>query len=89
MTAPNDAAFQALEDSNPDDDAIADLIADPDTLSSILTYHVISGTTDATAATAAAPADLTTVNGATVALGLSDSAPTGLSIVAVRSAMTG
>lgn len=78
--APNNAAFQVLEDSDPNDDAIADLLADPTTLSSILTYHVISGTTDAAAATAAAPTDLTTVNGATVALATSDSAATGLSI---------
>jgi len=40
--APNNAAFQELEDSNPDDDAIADLIADPTTLSAILTYHVVA-----------------------------------------------
>ncbi len=78
--APSNAAFQALEDADPNDDAIAALIADPTTLSSILTYHVVSGTTDAATATAAAPADLTTVNGATVALGLSDTAGTGLSI---------
>lgn len=78
--APNNAAFQTLEDSDPNDNAIDDLIADPTTLSSILTYHVVAGTTDAAGATAAAPTELTTVNGATVALGTSDTSATGLSI---------
>jgi len=78
--APNNAAFQVLEDSDPNDTLIDDLLADPARLSPILTYHVVSGATDAAAATAAAPADLTTVNGATLALATSDSAPTGLSV---------
>ena len=78
--APNNAAFQVLEDSDPNDNAIEDLLADPTTLSSILTYHVISGTTVAADAAAASPADLTTVNGAALALAGSDTAPTGLSV---------
>ncbi len=78
--APNNGAFTALEDSNPDDEAIAALLADPDTLSPILTFHVISGAVDSVAAAAAVGTPQTTVNGATVDLAVSDSAPTGLSI---------
>lgn len=79
--APNNAAFAGFVASNDGfADAAALLAAGADVLTPILTYHVVSGTTDAAAASAAAPADLTTVNGATVALGNSDTAPTGLSI---------
>ncbi len=79
--APNNAAFAGFVASN---DGFADsaalLAAGADVLTPILTYHVVSGTTDSAAASTAAPADLTTLNGATVALGISDTAPTGLSI---------
>ena len=78
--APTNDAFQALEDSDPTDDLLAGLLADPDALAPILTYHVLAGTTDATAATGAAPATLTTVNGATVELATSTDSPSGLSI---------
>ena len=45
--APTDAAFALLGET-----AINDLLADPDTLSDILLYHVVSGTAlDSTAAT--------------------------------------
>lgn len=78
--APNNDAFQALEDSNPDDNAIDDLLAAPDTLAPILTYHVISGAVDSTAAIAAVGTPQTTVNGATVDLASSDTSPLGLRI---------
>jgi len=78
--APNNAAFDALEASNPDDDAIPTLLNSPDTLGPILTFHVLSGTVDSSAASAAVGTPQTTANGATVELASSATAPTGLSI---------
>ena len=78
--APNNDAFVALEDSNPEDEAIATLLDAPEALSPILTFHVLSGAVDSTAASAAVGTPQTTANGATVELGSSDTAPTGLSI---------
>lgn len=79
--APNNAAFEAFIAGNDGfADAAALLAAGAEVLSPILTYHVVAGTTDAAGATAAAPAELTTVNGAAVSLGTSTTAPTGLSI---------
>ena len=78
--APNNDAFTALEDSNPDDDAIAALLDAPDTLGPILTFHVLNGTVDSTAAASAVGTPQITVNGATVELASSATAPTGLSI---------
>ncbi len=79
--APNNAAFEAFIAGNDSfDDAEALLAAGPDVLAPILTYHVLGSTVVASAAAEAAPADLETVNGATVALATSDTAPTGLSI---------
>ncbi len=78
--APNDDAFNALEDSNPDDQAIEALLGDPDTLGPILTFHVISGAVDSTTASSAVGTPQVTVNGATVDLAASATAPSGLSI---------
>ncbi len=68
--APNNAAFDAL-----DDGVLTTLLADPTgQLADILKYHVVSGTTDAAGATAAVangPVDLDTLNGA-VSLAASD-----------------
>ena len=82
MFAPNNAAFTSFIENSDFADAAALLAAGPDVLGPILTYHVVSGTTNATAASeavAGGPVDLTTVNGAVAVLGTSDTAPTGLS----------
>mgnify|MGYP001142699324 CR=1 FL=1 len=63
--APSNAAFLALGS-----DTVNALLDDPDALSEILTYHVLSGTVDADAAIAAAGTTVETVNGARVALTL-------------------
>ena len=80
LFAPNNDAFRVLEESDPNDTIIDELVADPSRLSSILTYHVVSGTTDAETAAATAPAFLITQNGATLSLASSNSSPTGLSV---------
>ena len=57
--APTDAAFALLGEA-----AINDLLADPDTLSDILLYHVVSGTAlDSTAATDAVGTTVEMANG--------------------------
>ena len=57
--APTDAAFALLGET-----AINDLLADPDTLSDILLYHVVSGTAlDSTAATDAVGTTVEMANG--------------------------
>lgn len=63
--APTDAAFAALGETT-----INALLRDTDTLSSILTYHVIPGAVDADAAIAAAGTTVETVNGANLAITL-------------------
>ena len=78
LFAPNNDAFRVLEESNPNDTIIDELVADPNRLSSILTYHVVSGTTDAESA--AAPAFFVTQNGATLSLEASNTSPSGLSV---------
>lgn len=64
--APTDAAFELLGQ-----DTIDALLADPDTLANILTYHVLDGQVDSSAAIDAAGTTVTTVNGASVGLSLS------------------
>nr|WP_156158580.1 fasciclin domain-containing protein [Pseudoalteromonas rubra] len=64
--APTDAAFAALGE-----DTINSLLADPDTLSKILTYHVLDSKVAAEAALSLAGQTTTTVNGAKLALSLS------------------
>ena len=64
--APTDDAFALLGQ-----DTIDALLADTDTLSSILTYHVLSGRVDASAAIGAAGSAVATVNEASVGLSLS------------------
>ena len=63
--APTDDAFALLGE-----DTINGLLADPDTLSNILTYHVIGSEVNAEAAIAAAGQTVETVNGANIALSL-------------------
>ena len=60
--APTDDAFALLGE-----ETINNLLADPDTLSSILTYHVISGRVDAQAAIGLAGSTVETVNGQSIA----------------------
>lgn len=64
--APTDAAFAALGQQT-----IADLLADTDTLSKILTYHVLASKVNAEAAISSAGNTVDTVNGAKLALSLS------------------
>ncbi|MFD2166869.1 fasciclin domain-containing protein [Thalassotalea euphylliae] len=64
--APTDDAFALLGE-----DTINGLLADTDTLSDILTYHVISGAVDSTAAVASAGQTVDMVNGDKLALSLS------------------
>jgi len=64
--APTDAAFALLGQ-----EAIDALLADTDTLTSILTYHVLASEVNAAAAIAAAGSTVETVNGASVGLSLS------------------
>lgn len=64
--APTDAAFSLLGQ-----EAIDELLANPDELADVLTYHVLSGSVDAEAAIAAAGTTVETVNGASVGLSLS------------------
>lgn len=64
--APTDDAFALLGD-----DTINALLADTDTLSNILTYHVISGEVDATTAISLAGTTVSMVNGDSVGLSLS------------------
>lgn len=63
--APTDDAFALLGQ-----DTINALLADTDTLSSILTYHVLTGEVNAQAAIAAAGTTVETVNGASIGLSL-------------------
>ncbi|MDT0595310.1 fasciclin domain-containing protein [Glaciecola petra] len=63
--APTDEAFAALGGNT-----LTALLNDTDTLSSILTYHVLPGAVDADAAIAAAGSAVTTVNGADIAISL-------------------
>ncbi|WP_371377976.1 fasciclin domain-containing protein [Thalassotalea aquiviva] len=63
--APTDAAFEKLGT-----DTINALLADPDTLSNILTYHVLSGTVLSDAAIASAGSTVATVNGDSIGLSL-------------------
>jgi uncharacterized surface protein with fasciclin (FAS1) repeats len=64
--APTDEAFALLGD-----DAIAELLADTDKLTNILTYHVVSSEVDAAAATAAAGGTVEMLNESSVGLSLS------------------
>jgi transforming growth factor-beta-induced protein len=64
--APTDDAFALLGD-----DTINALLADTDTLSNILTYHVITGEVDATTAISLAGTTVSMVNGDSVGLSLS------------------
>ena len=64
--APTDEAFAALGQETLDA-----LAADPDTLSKILTYHVLASKVEAEAALASAGNAVATVNGANIALSLS------------------
>lgn len=64
--APTDEAFAALGQ-----ETIEALLADPDTLSDILLYHVLPGTVDSTAAVGAAGTTVATANGQNVGLSLS------------------
>ena len=66
--APTDDAFAALGQ-----DTIDALLADPDTLASILTYHVLGSVVEADAAIAAAGTRVATVNGADIGISLADS----------------
>ncbi|MDA8621297.1 fasciclin domain-containing protein [Psychrosphaera sp.] len=63
--APTDDAFALLGDST-----INDLLNDTDTLTNILTYHVISGDVNSSDAIAAAGTTVETVNGSRVGLSL-------------------
>ncbi|WP_100641215.1 fasciclin domain-containing protein [Alteromonas facilis] len=65
--APTDDAFALLGD-----DTISALLEDTDTLSSILTYHVLSGEVNADTALNAAGSTVETVNGSNVALSITD-----------------
>ena len=65
--APTDDAFALLGQ-----ETIDALLADPDTLSSILLYHVLPTEVDSTAAISAAGSTVETVNGASIGLSLSD-----------------
>ena len=64
--APTDDAFALLGE-----ETINNLLADTDTLSSILTYHVVSGRVDAQTAIGLAGTTVETVNGQSIALSLS------------------
>jgi uncharacterized surface protein with fasciclin (FAS1) repeats len=67
--APTDAAFEALGQ-----DTIDALLADTDTLSSILTYHVVAGEVTAETALGLAGTLVPTVNGENIALSLNNNA---------------
>ncbi|WP_404340744.1 fasciclin domain-containing protein [Pseudoalteromonas mariniglutinosa] len=64
--APTDDAFALLGE-----DTINQLLADPDTLANILTYHVLTGSVNAETAVGLAGTTVETVNGEKVALSLS------------------
>ncbi|MEL0068737.1 MAG: fasciclin domain-containing protein, partial [Gammaproteobacteria bacterium] len=66
--APTDDAFALLGQ-----DTIDSLLADPDTLAAILTYHVLGTEVDAAGAIAAAGTRVTTVNGKDIAISVSGS----------------
>jgi uncharacterized surface protein with fasciclin (FAS1) repeats len=66
--APTDAAFALLGQ-----DTIDGLLQDTDTLSGILTYHVLSGAVDSTTAVGLAGMTADTVNGAKIGLSLDGS----------------
>ncbi|WP_105265566.1 fasciclin domain-containing protein [Pseudoalteromonas sp. T1lg76] len=64
--APTDDAFALLGE-----DTINALLEDPDTLSEILTYHVLDSRVESGAAVSAAGSTVATVNGASIGLSLS------------------
>ncbi|WP_105201124.1 fasciclin domain-containing protein [Pseudoalteromonas sp. T1lg10] len=64
--APTDDAFALLGE-----DTINALLEDPDTLSTILTYHVLDSRVESGAAVSAAGSTVATVNGASIGLSLS------------------
>jgi len=64
--APTNDAFKALPE------AVATSLKDVDALTNVLTYHVIDGTVDSTAATDAAGTTVAVVNGGKVAVTLRD-----------------
>ena len=66
MFAPTNDAFKALPE------AVATSLKDVDALTNVLTYHVIDGTVDSTAATDAAGTTVAVVNGGKVAVTLRD-----------------
>lgn len=66
--APTNAAFDLLGDG-----VLEGLLADTDALSGVLTYHVLSGKVEATAAVASAGSTVETVNGAKIGLSLDGS----------------
>ncbi|MCH1460020.1 MAG: fasciclin domain-containing protein, partial [Luminiphilus sp.] len=61
--APTEAAFAALPEGTLDS-----LLADPDALANVLTYHVLGSSVDASAALGLAPTTVGTLNGAKVAV---------------------
>ena len=69
LFAPTDAAFAALPEGTVDA-----LLADPDTLAAILTYHVVAGSVDSHTAQTLAGTAVETVNGAKVALTIREDA---------------
>ena len=69
LFAPTDAAFAALPEGTVDA-----LLADPDTLAAILTYHVVAGSVDSQTAQTLAGTAVETVNGAKVALTIREDA---------------
>ncbi|MDN3651935.1 fasciclin domain-containing protein [Thalassotalea ponticola] len=64
--APTDDAFELLGE-----DVVNQLLSDPDTLTQVLTYHVLDSQVNSSAAVDAAGSTVTTVNGAPIALSLS------------------
>lgn len=81
--APTDDAFALLGETT-----INALLADPDTLSSILKYHVIGTRVDSTSAVASAGTTVQTVNGQKIALSLAgDSLLVNTSTVTVTDVM--
>lgn len=78
--APDNTAFQTLEDANPDDDIVDSLFANPSALAPILERHILLGTTLAVDASALSGSELTTVNGDILSLESSNSSPSGLAV---------
>ena len=63
--APTDAAFEALPEG-----ALDELLADPEALADVLTYHVVEGEVPAADVMEMDGDDVTTVNGATVTISI-------------------